>query len=310
MTLRSIANKPGRHLLWSFLLMSAVLIRAASAPPADATAQIVVTIENSDIRNTLPPTMADIVVAQNSGVRPITKLVPLSGDKASIEIFMLVDDCSNFEPGPRSDEFRSFLLTQPSSALIGSAYIRDGHVEVIRPPTPDRDQLINSLIPPRGCKPASPFVALSELIKEWKRTDSRRVVVMVSDGIDPEIREGYYSASAEAALEAAQCAGVILYVIYHPSAHYAVTSYKTAYSGQVLLAHLANETGGQAYFSGLGPEPSITPYLAAIGRHLANQYSVVFIADPAGGGRLHPVTVRTPNPRLDIMAPYKIWMPK
>jgi hypothetical protein len=295
--------------LWSFMLTGA-LVAAESAPPADTTVQMVVTIENSDIQNTLPPTMTDIVVTQNSVVRPITKLIPLSGDNAPIEMFVLIDDCSNFEPGSRSGEFRSFLLTQPSSTLIGSAYIRGGHVEVLQTQTPDRDQLINSLIPPRGCQPASPFVALGELIKEWKRTNSRRVVVLISGGIDPDIREGYSSASVEAAIEAAQCAGVIVYVMYHPGAHYEVTSYKTAYSGQVLLAHLANETGGQAYFSGLGPEPSITPYLAAIGRQLANQYSVVFIADQGEGGRLHSVTVRTSNPRFDITAPYKIWMRK
>ena len=87
MTLRSITNTPGRHLLGSFLLTSAVLIAAESAPSADATAQIVVTIKNSDIRNRLPPTMADIVLAQNSAVGPITKLVPLNSDNASIEMF-------------------------------------------------------------------------------------------------------------------------------------------------------------------------------------------------------------------------------
>jgi hypothetical protein len=90
---------------------------------------------------------------------------------------------------------------------------------------------------------------------------------------------------------------------------YTEITYRAAYSGQVLLAHLAGETGGQAYFSGLGPEPSIAAYLSDIARHLANQYAVEFISDSAGGG-LQPVTVNTPNPSLDIIAPYKILAPR
>jgi hypothetical protein len=290
----------------SFLFTIPAAMPANSSAPAGATAHTVITIESTDLRNPLTPAIADVVITQNSVPRPITKLVPLD---ESIEMFLLVDDCSNFDPGSRGEELRSFLLRQPSSTLIGSAYIRDGHAEVAQLPTPDRNRLIDSLIPPRGCKPASPFVALSYLIKGWKRTNPRRVVLIVSDGIDPEVKGGYYSASAEAALESSQIAGVIVYAIYHPSAHYTEAAHNTAYSGQVLLAHVARETGGQAYFSGLGPELSITPYLCDIGEHLANQYAVEFIPD-SPGGRLQPVNVTTPNPRLDIIAPYKIWVPR
>jgi hypothetical protein len=305
-----LINTAGRHLLLSLLFTSTVLIAAESTPPGAATAHMIVTIESSDIRNSLTPTIADIAVTQNSVAPPITKLVPLTGERSSVEMFLLVDDCSNFDPGSRVEELRSFLLSQPSSSLIGSAYIRTGHAEVIQAPTPDRNQLIDSLTPPKGCKPASPFVALSELINAWKRTNSRRVILIISDGIDPEVKEGYKSVSAEAVLESSQFAGVIVYAIYHPSENYAQIGYKTAYSGQVLLAHLAQETGGQAYFSGIGPEISITPYLSDIARHLANQYAVEFISDPAGGDGLKPVTVKTLNPRFDIMAPCKILVPR
>lgn len=304
-----ISNAAGRRLILFLLFTILLAAPAKSSPPGQPTARIVVTIESLDPRDSLTPTITDVVIAQSLVTRPITKMVPLAEGSSSVEMFLLVDDCSNFDPGSRGDELRSFLLSQPSSTLIGLAYIRDGHAEVVQPPAPDRNRLIDSLLPPRGCKPASAFAALSDLIKGWKRTTPRRVVLLISDGIDPEVREGYHSASTEAALESSQFAGVIVYAIYHPSVHYTETAHAAAYSGQVLLAHLARETGGQAYFSGLGPELSITPYLCDIARHLANQYVVEFIPESAEGG-LQPVTVNTPNPKFDIIAPYKISAPR
>ncbi len=63
-------------------------------------------------------------------------------------------------------------------------------------------------------------------------------------------------------LQAAQRAGVTVYVIYHPSADYLTTDSSKIYSGQVQLAHVADETGGEAYFLGFGPLPSLAPFLA------------------------------------------------
>ena len=100
--------------------------------------------------------------------------------------------------------------------------------------------------------------------------------------------------SAERAIEAAQRAGVTVYAIYHPSADYLRHDYSKIYSGQVQLAHVADETGGEAYFLGFGPLPSLAPFLADIADHLANQYLLEFLATPGDGtGALQQVTVKS-----------------
>ena len=86
--------------------------------------------------------------------------------------------------------------------------------------------------------------------------------------------------SAEAALEAAQRAGVTVYAIYHPSADYFASDPSKIYAGQVQLAHVADETGGEAYFLGFGPLPSLAPFLADMADHLANQYLLEFLPIP------------------------------
>ena len=49
----------------------------------------------------------------------------------------------------------------------------------------------------------------------------------------------FQSSSAEAAIEAAQRAGVTVYAIYHPSADYLTSDFSKLYAGQIQLAHVA-----------------------------------------------------------------------
>lgn len=117
--------------------------------------------------------------------------------------------------------------------------------------------------------------------------------------------------SAQAAIEASQRAGVTLYALYHPSADYRTTASSRHHLGQIQLAHVAVETGGEAYFSGLGPVPLLSPLLADIADQLANQYLVEFVAPPAdGSGALQEVAIHSATIReTELTAPYKVWVP-
>jgi hypothetical protein len=72
------------------------------------------------------------------------------------------------------------------------------------------------------------------------------------------------------------------------------------------MSHVAEETGGEAYFLGIGPLPSIAPFLADINEHLENQYLVEFLANPGNPpGELQYVEVECKIPGLYLMAPYR-----
>jgi hypothetical protein len=126
---------------------------------------------------------------------------------------------------------------------------------------------------------------------------------MISNGIDPAATDERQNPSAEAAIQGAQRAGVTVYVIYHPGADYVSTDPSQLYLGQVYLAHVANETGGEAYFLSFGPLPSLGPFLADIADHLANQYLLQFLVRPANNDSLQDVTVKGKVPGIDLMAP-------
>lgn len=289
--------------IWLFFACSPVV--GQNAVPA----RIVVTTGHYYSQEAPLLTANDLIVTQDSQPLTITNVTPLRGDRAGVELFALVDNCSNCEVGPKHDEFVKFINTQPSTTSVGLAYIQDGKLQIAENPTTDRERVIKALSPPGGSKPSSPYDALAELIKGWKQDSSRHVVLMITAGLDPAATgaQATRSESAEAAIQAAQRAEVTVYVIYHPSADYATAAYATIYAGQLQMSHVAVETGGEAYFVSFGPLPTIAPFLADINQHLANQYLVEFLANPGNPpGELQYVEVQSKVSGLYLTAPYKV----
>lgn len=283
---------------------------AQQTTPAGTPVQMTVTIGHHYGHEPPVLTRDDLTVTENYDPLPITNLVPLRGDRGGLELFLLVDNCSNCEPGSNFEELSHFITSQPSTTTVGVAYILNGRLQVAENPTTDHARAVKALSTPEGNKPASPFVALADLIRGWPHSGSRRVVLMISNGINPDATDKYQDSTARTALEAAERAGVTVFVIYHPSADYQTTDYSKLYAGQVQLAHVADETGGEAYFLGFGPLPSLAPFLADLTDHLANQYLLGFLAKPAeGAGALDQVTVKSKIADLDIMVPDKVWVP-
>jgi hypothetical protein len=298
-----------RRLLWLVPLLPLFAL-AQSQTPAGAPARIIVTLGHFYGQQPPALTPQDLIVTEKYEPLPITGLVPLRGDLAGLELYLLVDNCSNCEPGPKFEELRRFIGSQPPATSIGVAYIQDGRLVVAEKPTQDRERAVNALSAPAGSKPSNPFVPLADLIKGWNQDAARHVVLMISNGFDPAATREPQNPAAEAAIEAAQRAGVTVYAIYHPSADYVSASPSATYSGQVQLAHVAFETGGEAYFLGVGPLPSLAPFLADIAEHLANQYTLELLATPCEApGALEEVTVKAISHNLDVMAPSRVWVP-
>jgi hypothetical protein len=294
-------------------LAGALSIWAQSPAPATPAATMIVTIGHH--YGHVPPVLTkdDLTVTEQFEALPVVNLIPLRDSHAGLELFLLVDHCSNCEPGSKFQELSQFIRSQPPTTAVGIAYIMNGQLQVAVNPTTDRDRAINALNTPEGSQPASPFTALADLIRTWPQTCAqggcRRVVLMVSNGINPASDGKLQDATAEEALAAAQRASVAVYVIYHPSADYLKTDSTKLYNGQVQLAHVADETGGEAYFLGFGPLPSLAPFLADLADHLSNQYLLEFAAKPAeGAGSLERVTVKSNLSDIEVMVPDRVWI--
>jgi hypothetical protein len=284
------------------------LLWAQSTPPAGAPTRMIVTTGHFYSRPAPLLTANDLIVSEDYEPLPVISLVPLRGERAGLELVVLVDNCSSCEAGSQFADLRKFINSQAPATSVGVAYIQEGKLTIAQNPTLNREQAVQALNTPTGNKPTTPFVALADLIRGWKPDSARHAVLMISNGIDPSPAEGSQNASAEAAIQEAQRAGVMVYAIYHPSADYETANRNSIYKGQVQLAHVAIETGGEAYFLGFGPLPSLGPFLSDIADHLANQYLVEFVAKPGEASELEEVTVKCKLSDVEIIAPNKVWV--
>jgi len=281
--------------------------------PAAVPAQMIVTIGHH--YGQVPPALTknDLTVTERYEPLAVTNLIPLQGERAGLDLFVLVDHCSNCEPGSKFEELSQFIRSQPPTTKVGIAYIMNGELQMGVNPTADHERAVKALNTPEGSRPASPFRALEQLIRNWPATCAqgkcRRAVLMISNGINPSAQDKLLDDSAEEALEAAQREGVTVYVIYHPSADYLNADPSKLYAGQVQLAHVADETGGEAYFLGFGPLPSLAPFLTDMADHLANQYLLKFAANPTeGDGGMHRVMVKSKIPGIEVMVPNRVFV--
>lgn len=289
------------------LLAAGTAVVAVDKPSTGVPVQIVVTVAHHHSGPSQAITKADLTVSERYEALPITKFTPLSS--SDLELFLLVDDCSNCELGPKLDELRGFIGSQSPATASGVAYIHNGEIQIVEKPTKDRDKTIQALTAPSGSVTANPFGALTDLIRNWPPNSPRRAVVMIANGINPTASDEFQNPFAEKAIETAERAGVIVYAIYNPSANFLSSDFSQIHSGQVLLSHVAYESGGEAYFLGPEPLPSLAPVLSDITEHLASQYLVEFLAQPGAEAALHPITAKASLPNVEIMAPDMVWVP-
>lgn len=275
---------------------------AANPPERGVEAKLVVTV--ADHMNHKPRVLKAEDFADSASMR-IVNVTTLFGRK---ELYILIDDAANYDFGEKLGELKMFLNSQPASAAVGLAYIRDGELKVVQAPVNDRQPVLRALRAPAGSKPANPWCALSSLIAGWTPGTERREVLMITSGIDNGNGAAPACANADAAIRQAQRAGVEVFAIYHPVADYVRQEWKKVDSGVIELSHVCYETGGEAYFLAHSAAETITPFLNDIAEHLDNQYRMTVRFDTAAEPGLRDLYLHPVSPELEFMAPSKVWV--
>jgi hypothetical protein len=284
--------------------------RAATGVPV----QMVVTVEPK--HGNEMPTIAqqDVIVNQGHDRRPVTGWVPAGGERAGLELAILVDDSLGISFGSQMEDIRSFILEQPPTTLIAVGYMQNGTVNVAQDFTRDHAAAAKSLRLPQGFSgaEASPYFSLTEFIKRWPSNPSvpRREVLMITSGIDTFYGGGYPDPYVDAAIQNAQCAGIVVYSIYTPGAGHFTHTYWRIYWGQNYLAQLSEETGGESYYF-LGAEAPVSfgPYLNEMTGRLMRQFLLTFLAKPQNKAGAVPVKLSIEIRGVDLIAQDKVCVP-
>src|ERR1700730_10510767 len=253
----------------------------------------------------------DVTVYQGRNRAQVMDWVPLQGERAGLQLFLLLDDASATSLGSQLEDIRQFIATQPPTTLIGIGYMRDGGVDTVQNFTTDHVQAVKALRLPLGTTAAfaSPWLSVGDLISRWPESPMRREMLMITDGIDRFGGVGPSNPYVDTAMELAQKAGLIIHAIFATGVGHYGRMFWPINWGQNYLSQVASETGGEAYFLGLETPVSCAPYLEDLNRRLNHQYLLVFLAKPGKKSELQPVRPRTEVPNAELVAASKVWVP-
>jgi len=275
-------------------------------------AHLLVTVEPHKGTNAPVVNREDVLVFEGHDRDKVIDWVPAQGDHAALELFVLLDDGAAETLGTQLDDIRKFIQAQPATTKIGVAYMQNGVARVVQDLTTDHGQAAKALRLPMGMRDAnaSPYISLSDLIKKWPASEARREIVMATDGIDPYYGSGdMQDPYLDAAIDDATRAGVVVSAIYTPGVGHFGHSYWMTYWGQMYLAKLAENTGGEAYYIGFtGPPVAFAPFLDDVAHRLEHQYWLTFLAKPQKKAGWQQVRLRTEVPDVDLISAGRVYV--
>ena len=298
------------------LTLAALLASLAFAqqnPTANGTqVQMVVTVEprhNAEVT----VNREDVLVYEGKNRDQVTDWVPAQIDRVGLELFILIDDSSNTELGTQLADVKKFIAAQPAAAKVGVAYMQNGIARIDQNLTTDHELAAKAVRLPMGVSgaEASPYFSLSDLAKRWQKDGTRHEVLVVSNGIDLYYGSGdMLDPYLAAAIEDSQRAGIVVSAIYAPGVGHFGHSRWLNYWGQLYLAKLAEDTGGEAYYIGFnGPAVDFAPYLKDLTDRMSRQYLLTFLAKPQKKSGMQPVKIRTELHNVDLVAADRVYVP-
>ena len=318
MVLKGEAMKKHSLMLWVLIaittLLAGVQLTAGqeNSPAAGGGVNLVVTVEARHGSNVPDITRDDVMVYEGRDRDRVTGWLPLQGDHAGLELFILLDDSSSVSLGSQLEDIRQFISAQPATAKIGIAYMQNGIAQILQNLTNDHALAAKALRLPMGSPGAnaSPYFSLGDLIKRWPASDERHEVLMVTDGIDRYWGSAPDNPYVDTVIEQAQKAGVIVYSIYTPGVGHYGHSYWRTYWGQNFLSQLSDETGGESYYLiGSAPPVTFAPYLEDMAKKLGRQYLLTFIPKPQKKAGMQRVKVQTEVPNAELVSADKVYVP-
>jgi len=282
-----------------------------SSTPAGVPVSMVVTLETR--QGAKPPQLSavNVTVYQDRAPAPVTEWLPLQGEHAALDLFILLEDSPGSSYGTQIEDLRAFILAQPPTTKVGIAYMETGGPKILQSLTNDHAAAAAALRVSlsRLARPASPYQALGQLIDQWPAGNNRRAILMIANGKDitfGDQDEIAYNSFVDAAIGKAQRSGVVVSAIATDGQEIAQNE---THFNKIYLARVAEETGGKLYYYPSAAPPSFVPYLNDSTQRLSRQYLVTFLVKPNKHGSLQPVKMKANVPQADLVSANRVYVP-
>jgi VWFA-related protein len=184
---------------------------------------------------------------------------------------------------------QDFIRQLPEGSRVLTAYISAGSLRVTQDFTTERERAAASLriiASSRALSAYSPYIQVSEAMRRFDAQPAgRRLMLLVSDGLD--LSQGFRGASPlfslhlDQAINDAQRRGVVIFPFFAPSAGWMRWNRMAINYGQGALNRLADETGGEAFFSGTD-FVTFDPYFKELNELLDRQWLITYRSTNTG----------------------------
>jgi hypothetical protein len=255
----------------------------------------------------------DLLVTVNNKKATVTGLKSLQGPENSVELVLMIDGSARGSLGTQFTEIEHFINTLPANTKIAIGYMQNGQTTFAAPLSSSHTQVLTALHLPGGMagSSASPYFCLSDLAKHWPSADTsaRRVVVMVTDGVDPyHLEIDMDDPYVEAAINDSVHAGLVVYSIYWLNqGRFSSTGYGN-FLGQNLLQQVTQATGGKSFWIGVGNPVSFQPFFEELARRLQNQYELGFTSNLNGKAEVAYLKLKLKLPGTEVSTPQQVWV--
>lgn len=295
--------------------VSVVALPAALGQASDGVpAKTIITVLPKSSEQAPPIEPSNLKIQVNGKSVGADSVTPLRGDRAGLELVVLIDSGARNSLGRQMDEIASFVKSLPPSTQVAIAYMMNGRADFQQPFTSDKNLALRALHLPGGIAggSASPYFCISDLAKNWpsRNMDNRREVVIITDGIDPyEVRFDPDDPYVKTATNDALRAGVIVDALYWHDSGVASRVGFLADGGQNLLSEITANTGGELYYQGLSNPVSFTPFLNELSKRLENQYELGFLVSGKKKPEIASLKVKLVMPSVKLNAANLVLVP-
>jgi hypothetical protein len=263
-----------------------------------------------------PPAIqpSDVKIHVNGHAAEVESVTPLRGDRAGLELVILIDSGARMSLGRQMGEIADFIKSLPPTTKVAIAYMMNGRAVFEQPFTANKELALRGLHLPGGTvgSSASPYFCISELATNWpsKNMEDRREVIAITDGIDPyEVRFDPEDPYMRKAIRDAVRNGVVVDALYWHNQGFASQIGWLASGGQSLLGIMTDDTGGRFYYLGLGNPVSFQPFFSDLSKRLENQYELSFMAPAKTKPQVASLKIKLVMPGVKMDSPKLVFVP-
>jgi VWFA-related protein len=283
-------------------------LKSSGTPARPMIIPLTIRVKGEVTQSELELQSVDLTVNEDGDSQTILSIRAM-GTSSPINLMVLIQDDVVSSIGLETKSLAEFIRRLPRGSRVSVGYLRTGSLQVRQKFTSDLEKAASSLRGPIGAASVAPYNPYVEVVEAAKRFDAqpagRRAILLISDGLD--VSHGVDSSSPSQSLDLqraiteAQRRGVAVYSFYAPTA-LTGTGGALINNAQSSLQRLSDETGGRAFFQGLGAPTSFDPFIKEVNAALDRQIALTYLSTHLSKG-FHRVKITSSTPGVEIHYP-------